>query len=283
MACASASRELLGKAVIMHSVYPSTTGGRCMHDTLAAIAGLTLMLAHATSHQNEDANLLRHQRMADRASVQRAIECIQSVRDEREEALALKCAALLQDLLVVEDEIAKEREFPDSADETDTGSILMLRVPYIGHVTISRRGFAIMAPTTAEQLEASDHDITLGGIGSIRASHPNTPGHEERASDVHDQTSATWRLMYKSTAQSGSGTLGNPLSQDTIGQTEPMFPNAAAGLDDWSFQGLDTAFFDNLMRGSSSVLPDANLDWNWDTTTTWPGRSMDAASTVLNP
>jgi hypothetical protein len=29
---------------------------------------------------------------------------------------------------------------------------------------------------------------------------------------------------------------------------EDIYPDAAAGMDDWVFQGLDTAFFDNLMH-----------------------------------
>jgi hypothetical protein len=29
---------------------------------------------------------------------------------------------------------------------------------------------------------------------------------------------------------------------------EEIYPDAAAGMDDWVFQGLDTAFFDNLMH-----------------------------------
>jgi hypothetical protein len=32
-------------------------------------------------------------------------------------------------------------------------------------------------------------------------------------------------------------------------QQDQMLPAAAAGMDDWVFQGFDTAFFDVLMRG----------------------------------
>lgn len=41
-----------------------------------------------------------------------------------------------------------------------------------------------------------------------------------------------------------------PLWTPTVGHTtnEEIFPDGAAGMDDWVFQGLDTAFFDNLMH-----------------------------------
>ncbi|KAK6434397.1 hypothetical protein LTR95_009419 [Oleoguttula sp. CCFEE 5521] len=284
IACASASRELLSKAIAMHSVYPSTArpGGRCLHDFLAAIAGLTLMLAHTTSHHTEDANLLRHQRATDRATVQRAVECIQSTRDEREEALALKCTTLLQDLLVVENEIAKEGSHhnPDVSTATTSGSILSLQVPYIGRVTISHKGVAIMPPALSEQHEESEEDVTIGGLGSIRASHPNTPGHQERENDCHAQVTSAWKPTCGAAPQDLASSIETD-QQDSGVQAETMFPDAAAGLDDWTFQGLDTAFFDSLMRGSNDVLSNTNIEQSsWDTRTTWPGRQMGGAGAL---
>lgn len=38
-------------------------------------------------------------------------------------------------------------------------------------------------------------------------------------------------------------------SGDNFDLTGELFPDAAAGMDDWVFQGFDTAFFDILMRG----------------------------------
>jgi hypothetical protein len=36
---------------------------------------------------------------------------------------------------------------------------------------------------------------------------------------------------------------------------EEIYPDAAAGMDGWVFQGLDTAFFDNLMRDVGDFVP----------------------------
>lgn len=33
-------------------------------------------------------------------------------------------------------------------------------------------------------------------------------------------------------------------------QQDELFPDASASMDDWVFQGLDTAFFDVLMRST---------------------------------
>lgn len=48
---------------------------------------------------------------------------------------------------------------------------------------------------------------------------------------------------------------------------DQMFPDAAASLDDWVFQGLDTAFFDTLMRGAGDQMPDGSIAEGWDLNT----------------
>ncbi|OQO05273.1 hypothetical protein B0A48_09040 [Cryoendolithus antarcticus] len=180
----------------------------------------------------------------------------------------------------LEDEIAKERNRPEAAAGVKSRSILVIKVPYIGHVTISHKGVVMMTPAVAEQLEESDEDVTIGGLGSIRASYPNTPGHEERESDCDAQISATSQPMCCAAPRNLSS--GVETGQHNLAmQKETMFPDAAAGLDDWTFQGLDTAFFDSLMRGSNDPLPDASLQQSiWDTRTTWPGRHMDSTSAL---
>jgi hypothetical protein len=51
-------------------------------------------------------------------------------------------------------------------------------------------------------------------------------------------------------------------------QQQDLYPGVAAGMTDWVFQGVDTAFFDNLMRGTSVQVGDGGVasDWGqaWD-------------------
>lgn len=52
-------------------------------------------------------------------------------------------------------------------------------------------------------------------------------------------------------------------SHDNIAlQPHVGLPPIAAGVDDWTFQGVDMAFFDSLMRGTFCVDA-AGLEQQW--------------------
>lgn len=143
MACVNASREILVREIALRTFNPIRACCR-MSDFLALIAGMTLVLAHAVSHCGQAENLLQHSRLGDRATVARALECMRSMPELREDMLAVKCAALLKDLLAIEAAAADQSNYAvDVTRETNEviesdRDLLIMRVPYIGGIKISK-------------------------------------------------------------------------------------------------------------------------------------------------
>jgi hypothetical protein len=251
MACVNASREILTRQIALRTFNPVTACCR-MNDFMALIAGMTLMLAHATSHcDNSAGNVLAHQRLGDRAMVQRALECITFISDLQEDQLAVRCASLLNDLLIIEEGAARKldqsvnrtREDPDN--EEDSRDMLITRAPFLGGMKISRGGIAVVAPLRAEHNQGSG-DISIGGIGSIRVNNPrsNAPTPAERNPSVPRQQTGII---------SEPSHLESATQQGFLTQQDQLFADIASGFDDWSVLGMDTAFFESLMQGGGSM------------------------------
>jgi hypothetical protein len=64
--------------------------------------------------------------------------------------------------------------------------------------------------------------------------------------------------------QLASAVLGHDFMQQ-----QDMYPDLTAGMNDWIFQGVDTAFFDSLMRGTNNQVSDGG--GVADLSTTWHG------------
>ncbi|KAJ6038562.1 hypothetical protein N7499_004341 [Penicillium canescens] len=247
IACASASREILIRQIAIRTFNPVTAGCR-MGDFVALIAGMTLMLAHILSHCNKGTgNLLIHQRVGDRATVERALECMESMSELHEDVLTAKCAALLKNLLDIEAGPA-ERHLDDG--EGDVQNVLIVKVPYVGAIRIARDGISI-APFDTEQEQVPHEGVTIGGFGSI---HVRTPRLSDHHADVATSDAAASRATAEalgpSSARQHGGRVAQATSGDVFSLPEDPFPDASAGMEEWLFQGLDTAFFDVLMSGA---------------------------------
>jgi hypothetical protein len=154
IACVNASREILLREISLRSLDPISACCR-MSDFLALIAGMTLILAHAVSHcGQETVNMLAHQRLADREIVKRTPDCLQSMSDLHQDVLAVRCVSLLGDLLTIEEDAAngsKSRN-PQTGEANDTGrKVVIMRVPYLGAIQISRNGITNVAPLGSKQ------------------------------------------------------------------------------------------------------------------------------------
>jgi hypothetical protein len=251
MACVNASREILTRQIALRTFNPVTACCR-MNDFMALIAGMTLMLAHATSHcDNTAGNVLAHQRLGDRAMVQRALECITFISELQEDQLAVRCASLLRDLLIIEEGAARkqdqgvDRPRGEPDNDEDSRDMLISRAPFFGGMRISRGGIAVVAPLRAEHNPGSG-DISIGGIGSIRVNNPrtNTSTPAEQSQGLAGQQTGTIPEPPR---------LENATQQEFLIQQDQVFSDIASGFDDWSILGMDTAFFESLMQGNGNM------------------------------
>ncbi|OQE12656.1 hypothetical protein PENVUL_c001G01413 [Penicillium vulpinum] len=247
IACANASREILLRQISIRTFNPVTAGCR-MGDFVALIAGMTLMLAHILSRCNKGTeNLLVHQRVGDRATVERALECMESTLEVHDHVLTAKCAALLKNLLDIEAGPAEKRS---GHGQEDNQNVLIAKVPYVGAIRIARDGISI-TPLDTEQEQVPHEGVTIGGFGSIEVRTPHDP--DNYTDDFTADAAAsreTAHTVRPSSARRHGGQLSQTTSGDVFALPEETFPDASTGMEEWLFQGLDTAFFDVLMSGA---------------------------------
>ncbi|KAL4883826.1 hypothetical protein BJY04DRAFT_216161 [Aspergillus karnatakaensis] len=245
MACVNASREILNRQIAIRTFNPITACSR-MGDFLALVAGMTLTLAHLVSHSYKGVDqILIHQRLSDRATVEQALECMKSMEELQEDVLASRCRLLLRDLLEIEATAAGAA----AGQKDQNPSELIIKVPYIGTVRIAPEGVEIL-PAGPREIESEaqsgtlpSEGVTIGGIGSIHVkttSSPTTPR------DMHPGETAGNGVLLVQAQSAASGLAAGGSQYDPM-----LFPDAAASMDDWVLQGFDTAFFDALMRGGA--------------------------------
>lgn len=160
MACVNASREILTRQIALRTFNLVTACCR-MNDFMALIAGMTLMLAHATSHCDTTAgNVLAHQRLGDRAMVKRALECMTFMSELPKDQLAVRCASLLRDLLVIEESAARKSD-QSIANDGEDRDFVITRAPFFGGIMLSRGGIVTVNPSRSEQNQSLSEDIVL--------------------------------------------------------------------------------------------------------------------------
>ncbi|KAM0268878.1 hypothetical protein ACHAQH_009892 [Verticillium albo-atrum] len=253
MTAVHASRELLRRVLAFRIIYP--VGSYCRgFDFNAFIATAALCLAHMEARRQvlaEDGTggssvfgFLAHQRPADRGMMERAVESMETMAIACDDLLAKKVSTVLQQLLAIEADAAaggrynansspagphhQAENFGCGSGLDDTGNVLDIFIPYFGVVRIERGGIetsllSLMTPTSGTQNE--------------RERGPNT---EEPAAGELD-------LFFSS-------------DNDDAHNARVLVPELAAGVDDWALQGVDMAFFDNLMRG---IEPAAAAEGSW--------------------
>jgi hypothetical protein len=283
--CVNSSREILTQFVVFRNFHRVMACCR-LADFLALVAGMTLILAHLYSYPNKETdNLLAHQRLGDRATVEQALESMALRSKLNEDMLAARCATLLQHLLDVEADAAKGQNYStqkvqySGSCHEDERTVLVITVPYIGTIRIAREGISSMdilrmPPRNAEDL---GENITIGGIGSVRIANPIPPSDTGQPSpndpaDLGDRFDfgILSPLAHQQPVQTqntelhpvlGTGQPSDTAVGDGSMPQQDLYPSVAAGMNDWYFQGVDTAFFDNLMRGTSVQAGDGGADW----------------------
>ncbi|KAK4552240.1 hypothetical protein LTR86_010594 [Recurvomyces mirabilis] len=228
MACVNASRETLSHEVALRSFAAISAFCR-LSEFLALIAGVTLMLAHASSHCSQQAeNLLSHQRLGDRALVERVLECLEFMADLQQDLPAVRCIALLKDLLYIEEDAAHNHANPQTSSNQER-SMMIVRMPFYGNVKISGRGIASVTLPGLEQEVGQSEGLHIGGIGSVRVVRPTAQAVKQVATNVPSD---------------GAAFSAYDLDVLPVQYQHDFDPS----LDDWAFQGIDTAFFESLMR-----------------------------------
>lgn len=253
IACVNASREILTREIAVRT-FNRTTPYYRMGDFMALVAGLTLMLAHIVSHSREQVDdLLVHQRLGDRAVVEQALECMESMSEVHKDLFVSKCATLLKYLLAAEAQTAQGQSHSQQGplskgDDHERCNELIIMVPYVGAIKIARGG--VMGPFKTAQARGTHEDVSIGCIQILHVDGNVLP--DQNSADIAPSIGCRRTVNMKAVnipaTDDHTTFLPHPTSEDLFTQQDQMFPDAAAAMDDWVFQGFDTAFFDVLMR-----------------------------------
>jgi hypothetical protein len=131
----------------------SSHASQRMYSKIACVNASREILLREISLRSLDP-MLAHQRLADREIVKRTPDCLQSMSDLHQDVLAVRCVSLLGDLLTIEEDAAngsKSRN-PQTGEANDTGrKVVIMRVPYLGAIQISRNGITNVAPLGSKQ------------------------------------------------------------------------------------------------------------------------------------
>ncbi|KAL3459991.1 hypothetical protein BJX64DRAFT_290641 [Aspergillus heterothallicus] len=243
--CVNASRDILSRYIAFRNFNRVAFSCR-MADFFALTAALLLLLGHIRQHsKSSDFNVLIHQRQGDRAMIQKAISLLQNISWVVGDKITSMSADILVRLLDIEAEAAKGRIYSTQSIQTDTlpqeeeatlrpgAVVLRFCVPYFGKLHIVYEGMA-SDETTAPRGET-------GGLNS----------HPQPARNAYITTACLTE-----NGQPVNETCPAPL----VLSSEPWYTTlpTTARVEDFTFPGLDLAFFDNLARERTILPGDAN-------------------------
>ncbi|KAI1386034.1 uncharacterized protein F4822DRAFT_360787 [Hypoxylon trugodes] len=256
VACVNASREILSRFIVLRNFNRIAINCRTS-DFVALMAAMTLILAHLDSHRqfSRASNFLAHQYLSDRAMMEQVQETMEELSRLNADIFSAECADLLNRLLAIEAEAADglgghvegvrvETQKTGVAEKTEneaSDGIVSVTIPYFGIIKITCEGISKETPKSSHiPHESRNSEIRLlsemgnvGNVGGVGVAELSTPAQSRSRNAFY--TTVNNPNFVQLEPQTPSSLFDLPL------------PGLTAGVDDWTFQGVDTAFFDSLM------------------------------------
>ncbi|POS79017.1 hypothetical protein DHEL01_v202593 [Diaporthe helianthi] len=270
--CANASRDILTRFIVLRSFDGTAYNCRTV-DFIALIAAMTLLLAHLDSHHLEAQNLLAQQYYSDRAMIEQIKDYMEEFDRAKSDPLSSQIANWLSRLLEIEAETSDDggllhattvsAQEAGALDEVgDSHDAVIVQLPCYGVLKIVRRGINRDVHIEKQRPQGGGPDTAAvpveataqpdgecsGGIGSSSAA-------------ASDYCSAEHSVQTHSPPcmERDCSSLDN--LQQARGLTQ--FPDMAATNDQWAFQGVDWAFFENFTRHTGLYSTDEVGDTDW--------------------
>jgi hypothetical protein len=253
IACVTASRELLHRFVafrVFQGLEAPTVYCRSA-DFLALMAAMTVLLAHIDGHKLGTDDWRAHQRHSDRALVEQLLKTLDMLGFRADDSLCRKGAEQLRRLLDVESDAARGVDLSAHSTVRDleqNSGELQLHIPYFGIIKIGQEGITKddsnklksvqpLPNTFPHSVFVANHLISTAGFGDALHQEPQPQYLLPRDDEPLAQVART------------------PMIGGDLDQQKMQNPSLMASVSDWTFQGVDAAFFDSVMRGTA----------DWDT------------------
>ncbi|EGX88125.1 C6 zinc finger domain protein [Cordyceps militaris CM01] len=251
MACVSAAREIVTRFTSHRSFNLVSSCSRPV-DFLALLASITLLLAHIDAHhRSRPRNILAHQRQSDRSLLEQALERMDLLSNINKDMIGEKSASVIRQLLDIETEAAHGIDYIATATPGDDGresndtdehgnACFRLQIPYLGTIKIACHNSVSKDPWAAPvypsalprptMMVSSDASQSSSDIGV----HTGSTGDIEMVTPAHDTR---------------HGTAAQPSQPEVLAD----FPGITADIENWTFQGIDMAFFNSLVGETSDL------------------------------
>ncbi|KAJ6004770.1 hypothetical protein N7540_012569 [Penicillium herquei] len=279
----NASREILSRYLSFRDSI--STPFSCRGDEFLAFISVTVIcIAHMDARRQAQQlaessaggtvfNFLAHNHPSDRGLMERTLEIIESGAQRYADPITSKLRRIIRQLLVIEASSASGTAYSTSSSRcdqgglecdsslTDGGKALHIYIPYLGKINFERRampkpGSTILARPGSEGVEQAQ------GSSSGFVLQPSY--HDNDQYNHGDQGAESLSF----------GQLASPVSNESpalndgdmqFSQNHPQITDSEI-IEDWDLQGIDTALFDSLFRGTDIPFYDAAETWiPWET------------------
>lgn len=265
--CVNASREMLSRFIALRSFDGVAYSCRTI-DFIALMAAMTLLLAHLDSHRSETENLLAHQYHSDRAMIEQVKDNMEELNRASSDALSAQIADWLARLLAIEAEAADDDGQPRcartvvvqeaGAETADANGAIIVQLPCFGVLRIAREGVSrgVHAQQHKAQGDRNDQAVSVDTITPLLSSGSRGVGTPPESEPNRDSGERPTTLETLSPSAPVSDNV-YPLLQRFI-----QYPDVTTGGENWAFQGVDWAFFENLTRPSwTDTCDPVDTDW----------------------
>lgn len=252
--CANASREMLSRFIALRGFDGANYSCRTI-DFIALMAAMTLLLAHLDGHHPETRNLLAHQYHSDRAMIEQVKDYMEEFDRAKSDPLSSQIAEWLARLLAIEAETSQDGELhhattvsmqeaggPD--EEGDSHDAVIVKLPCSGVLKIVRNGAKRDVHIEKQKPQVGHEHAAL----SAEAATPLDAGYE-RVTEASSTSPSDYYSGQHTKQMKSPPSLGRESnSLHSFQQGLSQFPDLAATGEQWAFQGVDWAFFENFTR-----------------------------------
>lgn len=274
LTCIYASREVLSRFIHFRAMVRVVYCCRFV-DFCAFTAALALLLGHLDNHRNNVGDILTHQRLSDRALVEKALGTLDELNRVNNDALSKQTADVTRKLLAIEADAcdasniySMESVAGDEADEERDYSF-RLKIPHFGTISIAREPLQRAQPPAYPSVSATNYSSSpsLPPSTPMSSSLNSAPRQSNHSYVDATQVGLMWPQSTSQMQHEQMAGVTQPfLSFEADYMDENMaMPDFIAEAEDWAFQGVDATFFDVLMKGDAANGINWDLNWtNWE-------------------
>ncbi|KAI1081233.1 hypothetical protein F5B20DRAFT_79912 [Whalleya microplaca] len=230
--CLSSSRELLRTFFFWRRL--NNAASACRHTDYGALtAAMTLLLGYLDPKFRSRDEQTNRQREADRNLVQEVKDRMQDIADRNTDKLARESADIIGRLLPLMDVNLTARDGIDAPVRLD--------IPYVGTININ--------PIRRVQQDTSDTSSSQYGNTPAGSSSRSTPTiYSGDNGEISVEPSMPTQVPSFLTPPEASPFSSMQFETDF---SQMQFSELAAEVDQWTFQGFDTTFFDSFFNNNT--------------------------------